>query len=54
MENLLLDAEKYVSSLLNNQLKPYHVYHNLSHTQRVVAATKEIIEGERIEEESIE
>ncbi len=51
METLLLEAEKYVSSLLNNKLDHHFVYHNLSHTQRVVAATKEIIEGEQISEE---
>ena len=50
MENLLLEAEKYVSSLLNDNLKHHYVYHNLSHTQRVVAATKEIIKGEKIDE----
>ncbi|MEQ6123583.1 Pycsar system effector family protein [Pseudotenacibaculum sp. MALMAid0570] len=51
METLLLEAEKHVSSLLNNELKHHFVYHNLGHTQRVVAATKEIIEGEQIGEE---
>lgn len=51
METLLLEAEKYVSSLLNNELKHHFLYHNLGHTQRVVAATKEIIEGEQIGEE---
>lgn len=50
MENLLLEAEKYVSSLLNDNLKHHYVYHNLSHTQRVVAATKEIIKGEKVDE----
>jgi predicted metal-dependent HD superfamily phosphohydrolase len=51
METLLVEAEKYVSSLLNDQLDHHFMYHNLSHTQRVVAATKEIIEGESIPEE---
>ncbi|MFD2568540.1 Pycsar system effector family protein [Pseudotenacibaculum haliotis] len=51
METLLLEAEKHVSSLLNNELKHHFLYHNLGHTQRVVAATKEIIEGEQIGEE---
>tara|TARA_R110002073_G_scaffold108336_3_gene243355 strand:- start:28202 stop:29398 length:1197 start_codon:yes stop_codon:yes gene_type:complete len=49
METILLEAEKYVSSLLNDELKHHYMYHNLSHTQRVVSATKEIIEGEQIE-----
>lgn len=51
MEQLILETEKYVSSLLNDHLPREFVYHNLSHTQRVVAATKQIIEGERVSEE---
>ncbi len=51
MEQLILETEKYVSSLLNDNLPREFVYHNLSHTQRVVAATKQIIEGEGVEEE---
>lgn len=49
METLLIEAEKYVSKLLNDKLDTHFMYHNLSHTQRVVSATKEIIEGEKIE-----
>jgi len=49
MENILLEAEKYVTLLLNDELKHHYMYHNLSHTQRVVSATKEIIEGEQVE-----
>ncbi len=51
MEQLILETEKYVSSLLNDDLPREFVYHNLSHTQRVVAATKQIIEGESVAEE---
>lgn len=51
MEQLILETEKYVSSLLNDDLPREFVYHNLSHTQRVVAATKQIIEGEQIGED---
>lgn len=51
MENLLLETEKHVSSLLNDTLPHDFVYHNLSHTQRVVAAAKEIIEGENVSDE---
>ena len=36
MENLIAEAEKYVTSYLNNNLDPSFVYHNLAHTQRVV------------------
>lgn len=51
MEQLILETEKYVSTLLNDHLPREFVYHNLSHTQRVVAATKQIIEGENVVEE---
>ena len=51
MEAILLEAEKHVSTLLNDELKHHYMYHNLSHTQRVVAAAKEIIEGEKIVED---
>jgi HD superfamily phosphodiesterase len=50
METLLLKAEKYVFSLLTKELNSNYLYHNLSHTQRVVNATKELIEGEQISE----
>jgi predicted metal-dependent HD superfamily phosphohydrolase len=50
METLLLNAEKYVFSLLTKELSSDFFYHNLSHTQRVVNATKELIEGENISE----
>lgn len=48
METLLLKTEKYVFSLLTKELSSDYLYHNLSHTQRVVNATKELIEGEKI------
>jgi len=48
MENLLLKVEKYVFSLLTKKLSHDYLYHNISHTQRVVNATKELIEGEHI------
>jgi predicted metal-dependent HD superfamily phosphohydrolase len=51
MEQLILETEKYVSSLLNDSLPREFVYHNLSHTQRVVAATKQIVEGEGVGED---
>ncbi|EDP71289.1 hypothetical protein FBALC1_02357 [Flavobacteriales bacterium ALC-1] len=42
MENLILEAEKYVTSYLNKNLESSFVYHNLAHTQRVVAKAKEL------------
>lgn len=50
METLLLKAEKYAFSLLTKELSPAYLCHNMSHTQRVVNATKELIQGEGISE----
>ncbi|MFN0728854.1 Pycsar system effector family protein [Polaribacter gochangensis] len=50
METLLLNAEKYVFSLLTKELSGDYFYHNLNHTQRVVNATKELLVGEHISE----
>ena len=50
MDNLLLEVEKYATSLLRTELSHAYTYHNLSHTQRVVKSTKELIEGEKIDE----
>ena len=44
MENLVLEAEKYVISLLNEKIDTTFVYHNLAHTQRVAAKSKELSE----------
>lgn len=48
MQSLLIDVEKYVSLLLRNDLSGKFLYHNLSHTQRVVKSCKEICVGENI------
>ncbi|MCD2257808.1 Pycsar system effector family protein [Psychroserpens luteolus] len=42
METLVLEAEKYVTGYLNDNLDPKFVYHNLAHTQRVVEKVKEL------------
>ena len=41
MIDLVLEAEKHVVTILNNYLDSRFVYHNLTHTQRVVNAVKE-------------
>ncbi len=51
MENLLVEIEKYVSLLLRTELSHIYTYHSLSHTQRVVKSTKELIEGEKISDD---
>ncbi|MCG8892504.1 phosphohydrolase [Tenacibaculum finnmarkense] len=52
MENLLIEAENFVVTLLNEKLATSFIYHNVFHTQRVVAKTKELIEGEKLTTES--
>ncbi len=49
MKDLLIEVEENVFSFLNAKLKGSYVYHNISHTQRVVEKTKELIEGLKIE-----
>lgn len=44
MENIVVEAEKYVISYLNNNLDASFVYHNLAHTQRVVGKINELLE----------
>jgi predicted metal-dependent HD superfamily phosphohydrolase len=43
MKNILHKAEQHVTDLLSKELGQEYLYHNLRHTQRVVANTKEII-----------
>jgi predicted metal-dependent HD superfamily phosphohydrolase/preprotein translocase subunit SecG len=50
MENIILEAEKYVTSHLNEHLDPSFVYHNLAHTQRVVNKVKELTEASDLSE----
>jgi predicted metal-dependent HD superfamily phosphohydrolase len=54
MKDLLIEVEKFVINLLNENLKASFVYHSISHTQRVVEKTKELIEGMNIDEKSAE
>jgi predicted metal-dependent HD superfamily phosphohydrolase len=50
MENIVLEAEKYVISYLNNNLDASFVYHNLAHTQRVVGKINELLEEDPLSE----
>ena len=54
MNTLIAEAEKYVLNLLNTKLEPCFVYHNISHTQRVVEKIKEISEGQQINEDDLQ
>ncbi|WP_165731875.1 Pycsar system effector family protein [Polaribacter sp. 20A6] len=49
MNTLVLDAEKYVFNLLNKELDAVYVYHNITHTQDVVAYTTELAENLNID-----
>ena len=49
MEKIIQASENYVSQLLLNELPNDFLYHNLSHTKRVVNKVKELLEGEKIE-----
>ncbi len=54
MENIVLEAGKYVINLLNEKLDTIFVYHNLAHTQRVVAKSKELSELSNISDKEKE
>ena len=54
MSILTVDAEKFVFNLLTNELDTKYVYHNLAHTQRVVAKTKELVANLELSEIDIE
>jgi len=43
MENIVHKAEQYVTNLLSEQLGADYLYHNLRHTERVVANVEEIM-----------
>lgn len=43
MSEIVEKAESFVTEILENQLDPKILYHNLRHTQRVVKSTKELL-----------
>jgi len=49
METLVVEAEKYVISYLNENLDFKYVYHNLAHTQRVVGKVKELVKDSELD-----
>jgi len=44
MSEIVQKAEQFVTELLENELDPKFLYHNLRHTQRVVESTKELLQ----------
>ncbi|WP_218598181.1 Pycsar system effector family protein [Polaribacter sp. NJDZ03] len=49
MSTLTVTAEKYVFNLLNKELDAVYVYHNITHTQDVVAYTSELAKNLNID-----
>ncbi|MGB5362429.1 MAG: HD domain-containing protein, partial [Aureibaculum sp.] len=47
-------AENFVLTLLNEKLPNQYIYHNISHTKRVVNFIREISEGEKIAKRDIQ
>ena len=43
MPEIVEKAKQFVTDILENQLNPNFLYHNLKHTQRVVKSTKELL-----------
>jgi predicted metal-dependent HD superfamily phosphohydrolase len=54
MSALIIEVEKFVFSFLSKSIHPNYVYHNLTHTQRVVKNTKEIAVFLEVEKVSLE
>ena len=54
MRNLVANAELFVINLLNKELDKNYVYHNISHTQRVVKKVNEIADNVEVSEDEKE
>ena len=50
MSTIVTKAADFATSKLASKSGPNYLYHNLRHTQRVVESTKELIEGEEVED----
>ena len=50
MSEIVEKAESFVTEILENQLDPKFLYHNLRHTQRVVKSTKELLNFYKLDE----
>ena len=54
MSRIIEQTESFVTDLLTNLLDKNFLYHNLTHTQRVVKSTKEIINSLNLDSEDTE
>lgn len=52
--NIIQEAEKYVTELIENQHRNIYTYHNLEHTQNVVKQSQKIGEASELTEEDME
>ncbi|WP_426431483.1 Pycsar system effector family protein [Winogradskyella sp. HB-48] len=53
-KSLIKDTQDYVFNLLTDQLPNTFIYHNYTHTQRVLKSTKELIENSELTKEEAE
>lgn len=51
MDTIIIEAEQYVTALLRDKLSHIFLYHNLTHTQRVVKFVKSLIEAEKVSQD---
>lgn len=49
--NLLIEAEEFITTFFDERLDPKYSYHNLEHTKNVVAAIETICKAEKIDQE---
>jgi predicted metal-dependent HD superfamily phosphohydrolase len=54
MSGIIEKAENFVTDLLERELDPAFLYHNLKHTQRVVKSTRELIAAHDLDEKDNE
>ena len=54
MSGIIEKTESFATNLLTNELNSEYLYHNLTHTRRVVKSTKEIIDSLTLEPKEIE
>ena len=54
MENIVVKAESFVVKLFNDKLNSTFLYHNISHTQRVVEKTKDLAEAKKVTSENLD
>ncbi|MBD1260451.1 HD domain-containing protein [Maribacter polysiphoniae] len=54
MSDIIEKTKSFVTGLLTSKLDPNYLYHNLTHTRRVVKSTKEILDSLNLEDKEAE